>query len=81
MARPWREVDHPRDPANGEFVDKQGWAGRVVTAMFGARRVQGRDIDEAEMDRRVQSGWKHRDGRVMYYVILNRTAVAAQEAE
>lgn len=44
VSHTWRETDHPRDPNTGEFVEKQGWAGRVVTAMFGGRRVQGRDI-------------------------------------
>ena len=45
MARPWREADHPRDPESGEFVEKTGWAGRVVTVMFGGhRKASGRDI-------------------------------------
>lgn len=26
----WREADHPRNPASGEFVDKAGWAGVVA---------------------------------------------------
>lgn len=38
MGRTWHETDHPRNPRNGEFVDKEGWAGRVATTMlFGGR--------------------------------------------
>ena len=29
----WREAEHPRDPANGEFVEKSGWLGRVNDAI------------------------------------------------
>lgn len=53
----WREQDHPRDPGNGEFVEKgsgptQAWAERVSDLIGGAsltRVVLGRESNEMSM--------------------------------
>jgi hypothetical protein len=45
MARDWREQDHPRNPADGQFVDKAGagrWASRISDAIGQMRGEPGR---------------------------------------
>lgn len=45
----WREADHPRDPANGEFIDKPGgWLQKLAQALPGSRRRDLRDELSAE---------------------------------
>lgn len=52
MVNAWDERLHPRDPANGEFVDRSGWAGRLLD-----RLVPGRAA-EADAVARLSSGKK-----------------------
>lgn len=48
----WNEKLHPRDPHSGEFVDKSGWAGRLLDRMLPGRAA------EADAATRLNSGKK-----------------------
>jgi len=52
MARDWHEKDHPRNPEDGQFVDKASagrWASRISDAIGRMRGEPGRSREQRRM--------------------------------